>query len=123
MNTDTLIPALAAIEKAGGPDFAKTHPHVDLANGFIEQRDKFGNLLGEVHCPLACNDAVVAYALDVMAWCRKSYKALVRFDPVEGGRAWHYAVHGGLKSTVGTVDSKLAAAEALILAVAGEVGR
>ena len=119
MNTEALTAAFAAIEKAGGP---KWYPWCDLEKQAICGSGGITRDMKWVHCPPAVEAAVVAYAYEVIDDIQSKYYAHSFLQPTR----WSvHAVDADDKlvcNVSGVSTGKLAAAEALILAVAGEVG-
>lgn len=112
----------AAIHKAGGPawfGWCDIEKQSVCGSGGITRDMKW------VVCPPACEAAVLAYALKVSVWLERLDKgnhAIIH--PTDLESQWMVELYGDSPDwpdTTHTYTDELAAAEALIVAVAGEV--
>lgn len=131
--TEALTTAAHTIHKAGGPKapWIGDDAWCDLADDYV-----YGELVAEydadkrhtenraVRCPPAVEAAVVAFALKVMAWMnRKDEGHNITMWPDDESESWGVDIWiAGEAGPTFSTPNELAAAEALIVAVAGEVG-
>jgi hypothetical protein len=123
MNTSALTAAFAAIEKAGGPAWYDWCDMEDQTIATYDDPQPELNLDTWVYCPPAVKAAVVAYALEVVAWMnRKDEGHNITMWPDDESESWGVDIWiAGEAGPTFSTPNKLAAAEALILAVAGEL--